>query len=242
MVIILILVVLWGVVLAPGLLRRVKSQASVSSIDSFHHSLHLLERSGPKLVEPAYRLVGEAGEVTEATSRPRLVLLRPLGQEGEPTVYEDHEDSYDDERYERYYYPEEAAGFGASLPPDAYGRRMAARRRRDILLALGGAVLATAIFGFLAPFFYWLTLLSALLLVGYVGLMSYAALRGDIGGSSTLRTERHDDRYGDERLVARGVVDHRFDDEVDDDWDDASYDDDRHDDGWWDEPRRAVGR
>ena len=240
MVIILILVVLWGVVLAPGVLRRVRSQASHQSIDSFHHSLHLLETSGPKFVEPAYRLVGAHGSDSEAPSlRPRLVLLRPIGQEEEAEMHDHDADYYvddaEDNRYERYYYEGADEGFGASLPAEAYGRRMAARRRRDILFGLVGTVVVTAILSMVISALIWLTLLSALALVAYVGLMSYAAINGDIG-AGRLSTDRG-------RFVARGVAESYGDD---DRWDE----DDRFDegyaavdgDGWWDQPRRAVGR
>ena len=98
MVIILILVVLWGVVLGPGLFRRLRAREGHQSIDSFHHSLHLLERSAP----PAFRLTsdGPAEMVTAAPSpaasaRPRLVLLRPVGQGGEESMY-DHSDDFVD--------------------------------------------------------------------------------------------------------------------------------------------------
>ena len=58
MIIVLLLVVLWGVVLGPSIYRKIRNSDSDRSIMSFHKSLNLLERSGPKVVEPAYRLSG----------------------------------------------------------------------------------------------------------------------------------------------------------------------------------------
>jgi hypothetical protein len=237
MVIILILVVLWGLVLAPSAVRKFKRQASNQSIDSFHHSLHTLERSGPKIVEPAYRLGGGGSvsvidPVTNA-ERPRLVLLRPPGQE-EETAMSDYYDSdfedFDDDRS----YGEAQAGYdyGVSRPSDSHGRRMAARRRRNVLLGLAVVVLVTGLLGLFASFFFVLTVVSALALVGYVGLMSYAVLTGMVEVGHAPVAERH---------VAHATA---WDDEPawdeDDRWEASSYD--QAGDGWWDEPRRAVGR
>ncbi len=88
---ILILVALWMVVLAPAFIKRHLENRSTGSIDSFHRSLHLLERTGPKLVPPAYRLdtahsttglaPGQSGwpPVSSTPGRRNLVLLKPLG-------------------------------------------------------------------------------------------------------------------------------------------------------------------
>jgi len=56
-VILLILVaLLWIAVLAPGVLSKLSDRRSSGSIDHFHDRLHLLERTGPKLIAPANRL------------------------------------------------------------------------------------------------------------------------------------------------------------------------------------------
>jgi hypothetical protein len=92
LVILLILGALWLVVLAPAFIKRWIDRRPAESIDSFHHQLHLLERTGPKLVAPAYRLetaepsgglsVGASGypAVSSMPRRPNLVLLRPVGE------------------------------------------------------------------------------------------------------------------------------------------------------------------
>ncbi len=239
MAIILILVVLWGLVLAPSAVRKFKRQASNQSIDSFHHSLHTLERSGTKIVEPAYRLVGGGSvsvidPVTNA-QRPRLVLLRPPGQEEETTM-SDHFDDYLDEGDDEAYYLDEDPGFGpgydSGWPTGAPGRRMAARRRRSILLGLVSTVVLTGLLGIFVSFFLVLTTIAALALVGYVGLMSYVVLTGaadDVRTTSTERHVAHATAWGDEPSWTE-----------DDEWETASWD--QAGDGWWDEPRRAVGR
>jgi hypothetical protein len=56
-VILLVLVaLLWIAVLAPGIITKISERRSSGSIDSFHDRLHLLERTGPKLIVPANRL------------------------------------------------------------------------------------------------------------------------------------------------------------------------------------------
>ncbi|HVX21278.1 MAG TPA: hypothetical protein VHB02_08015 [Acidimicrobiales bacterium] len=107
---ILILVALWLVVLAPAFVKRLLESRSTGSIDSFHRSLHLLERTGPKLVAPAYRLdtahsttglaPGQSGlpAVSSMPGRPNLVLLQPVddagagGGDGEPVDGADRAD------------------------------------------------------------------------------------------------------------------------------------------------------
>ena len=239
MAIILILCVLWGLVLAPTAVRKFKRQASHQSIDSFHHSLHTLERSGPKIVEPAYRLVG-GGSVSiinpmASTERPRLVLLRPPGQEEETTM-SNHFDDYLDEAHDATYLVDEerAYGFerGASLQSDSHSRRGAARRRRSILFGLVGSVVLTGLIGIFASFFFVLTAIAAVALVAYVGLMSYVVVSGAEAAQRTPPVERHvahATAWGDESSW-----------DEDDEWETVAWD--QAGDGWWDEPRRAVGR
>ena len=242
MAIILILVVLWGVVLGPGLFRRLRAREGHQSIDSFHHSLHLLERSAP----PAFRLTsdGPAHMVTAAPSpaasaRPRLVLLRPVGQGGEESMY-DHSDDFVDEgsgeRFERVPYErDEPESFGADPAVDGYERRMAAQRRRSIVLSLAGTIVISSLGGFIFPALWDLAILAIVMLVGYVGLMAYAVTQGMMGGTGHDRLIAHGIAYSD------GYRDDYFDDDQDfgddhDLWDEESAN------GWWDEPRRAASR
>ncbi|HTX62307.1 MAG TPA: hypothetical protein VMD28_01620, partial [Acidimicrobiales bacterium] len=73
--VLLVLAVLWVVVLTPRMVRHFRTGRSHASIDSFHEQLHLLERTGPKLVKPAYRL-----EVSDCdVSSPGLALVETDG-------------------------------------------------------------------------------------------------------------------------------------------------------------------
>jgi hypothetical protein len=245
MAIVVILVVLWGVVLTPTVLRRFKGSEGHQSIDSFHHSLHLLERSGPKIVQPAYRLSSPSSISTPTTQpRPRLVLLRPLGQGEEEPMFDRETEVFDDdgERYERYYVEsEEPPSFGASLPSESYGRRIAARRRRNILFGLAAAVVVSGLGTMVVGSMIYLLVLSVLALIGYVALMSWAATTGQYSRSAAPSVDRH---------VARAVVGDTWHDDgygYDDEFDAAGtghdVSDDRWaDDGWWDEPRRVASR
>jgi hypothetical protein len=95
-VILLILVaLLWIAVLAPGLITRFSERRSAGSIDSFHNRLHLLERTGPKLIAPAFRLgrtqpsslaVGDP----LATDRPSLKLLETALPQSEADPMGEH--------------------------------------------------------------------------------------------------------------------------------------------------------
>lgn len=148
--VVLVLVVVWIAVLAPRLVRRFRDGRSHSSIDSFHEQLHLLERTGPKLVEPAYRL-----EVPEA-SAPGLALV-----EGTGAVRATRE-----------------LVRGVRQKQSTWESRRMRRRRRDLLLGLIALVAVTGGVGALhALHLLWaVTGISALALAGYVALAAYAQM------------------------------------------------------------------
>ena len=268
MVIVLILVALWGVVLTPTVLRKLQSRGSHQSIDSFHRSLHLLESSGPKIVQPAYRLAsGDPMAVPvvarpaaiDVTPRPQLVLLRPPGQGGEETMH-DFDDEYVEDYYEEDYdrprrrtAPSIRPTSAAALP----GRSAAAQRRRKILLILGGAVIVTALGGFVMSFLWDLMVVAIIALVAYVGLMAWAATHDMSGAAPSSIIERHiahatafdedfDEFDGDEWYDDRPATRAHFDvsDERDEDPGvfDAAEQWADHDEQWWDQPRRAATR
>ena len=103
----LIILALWVALLAPGVVKWLRTHKPSTSIASFHRQLRLLEHTGPKLVEPAYRLEGEDRRVTEweepapPARVPRLVLLPSGATPKEPTTMR-HADRYQD-RYEDPY-------------------------------------------------------------------------------------------------------------------------------------------
>ena len=54
--VLLILAMVWAVVLGPSLLRRRAERRANDSIGAFHRQLRILQRTGPTVVDPAYRL------------------------------------------------------------------------------------------------------------------------------------------------------------------------------------------
>lgn len=96
--ILLVLAVLWIAVLTPSIWKKRTERRGTGSIDSFHHQLHLLEQTGPKMVAPAYKLETAAAvhggalvapssgsglpTVTSMPGRPKLVLLPKGGSSG----------------------------------------------------------------------------------------------------------------------------------------------------------------
>ena len=159
----LILAVVWGLVLAPGLFRRRhERRSSGDSVGEFRHHLRVLQRTGPTLVRPAYRLgtalpegAGAAGHrpMGHVASRgPGLVLVRP---DGVPPL--------------RPVAPIEAP---LSLT-DPYFRPAACRRRRDVLLWMLSAVFASALLGAIPPLRLALcfTALTVVVCAVYVGML-----------------------------------------------------------------------
>jgi len=220
MIIVCVLVIMWGVVLSPGIVRKIRSANSEHSISSFHHSLELLELSGPKAIQPAYRLAGGAtspvqnprvSPIKPSTSiqpGPQLVLLRSSDQGGVNPMsdyyeYRDDARDYFDE-YEALYGTDYDAGVGnepaAAFSRDRYARREAALRRRNVLLGLLGTVAVTGVLGLMLSILWVLTVVVFVALVAYVGLMAWAATSGSI--SLSLPSQRRNT----ERHVARAVV------------------------------------
>ncbi len=125
-VVVPVLVVLWIIVLAPGILRRVREYKSVEGIDSFHASLHLLQHHG-----------AHATAVPLAPRRPQLVLLHPVGNE------EATDDAYVDEESGECFnrIPIQHEPLPAYEPLRPQGKRAQAKRRRNVLLSLIGGTL-----------------------------------------------------------------------------------------------------
>lgn len=197
--ILLILAVLWAVVLGPSLFKRFSERRSTESIDSFHHSLHLLERTGPKLIQPAYRLEahqngGQIGSPVAGTGRPNLVLLKPLDGGAGTAALDEVVDEASGERFERLGAPSELLEAEASRPSlaqraEEYRRERNRRRRRDIVLGLAVTTLLTALLGIVhgLRMLWVLTVLSTVALVAYAALFHYARLLAGAGRSSARR-------------------------------------------------------
>jgi hypothetical protein len=167
--------VLWVVVLAPSLLRRIRERGGVGSVDHFHHQLELLEQAGPKLVAPAYRLRAgrsEANSSAVASSRPKLVLLRAVSDGQAADI-----DDVDGAHYARV---------GVIEPPEppvspvqtraelaGYRRQQARQRCILVLRLLAAAAISTAVLGVLpalrlAWIFTGITGIAALALAGLI--------------------------------------------------------------------------
>jgi hypothetical protein len=145
--VVLVLVVVWVAVLTPRLIRHFKDGRSGSSIESFHQQLHLLERTGPKLVEPAYRL-----EVPESAAHLSLFDEGPAA------------------------HPTPQLVRGVRRRQASAERRRTRRRRRDLLLGLVGIAAVTGGLGAMhALHLLWaVTGVSALAIAGYLALVAYA--------------------------------------------------------------------
>jgi hypothetical protein len=182
-ILLVLVVILWILVLAPSLYRRVSERDGAGSIDHFHHQLNLLEHAGPKLVSPAYRLhtavpggnVDRAAEADPPRYRGKLVLLRPVDDEEHADI-----DDFEGAHYERVGVldpPEPPAVLDQSrVELQAHRRQQARRRCSSILLVLTGLTVTTGILGMLpALHLAWIfTALCAIALVALVGLIAYA--------------------------------------------------------------------
>lgn len=193
--VVLLLIAVWGVVLIPVLWKRRSERQGSNSIESFHHQLYLLERAGPKIVSPAFRLgtahsgtglaPGQSGypAVSSMPGRPNLVLLQPVTDDDEE---EQVVDPATGNHYRRAAVPpsERFVEHGmVQRPPGSVGtvsrslsRARARRRRQDILLGLAGTVVVTALVGLVpALHLLWvLTGLAAAALVAFVALVAAA--------------------------------------------------------------------
>jgi hypothetical protein len=252
MALLILIALLWVIVLAPGFIKRRSERQSVGSIDHFHHQLHLLERTGPKIVPAAYRLqtaepatamtVGASGypAISSSPRRPNLVLLKPVT---EAEVTEGDEEIVDDAtggHYLRVGPPELAmdaqSGEGASrirlADPERYRRQQARRRRRDIVALMLGTTVVTGLLG-IAPSLHvlWaITVLGALALGAYIGLAVYALRTGlPTPGARRGRGGEHAPRHAEHGWPAG------YDEGY------ASYDEDGYGDAYeYEEPVRRV--
>ena len=178
--VVLVLVVLWVAVLAPRAVRRLREVRSQTSIESFHEQLHLLERAGPKLVEPAYRLGAPvvplrprnapAGPAVDTTGGGRAAV-------GDLGVTPDR--AYGGLRLLDDSMTGPGEGRRRTGPqPSAQQRRRGRRRRRDILLGLGVTALLTGVVGSMHSLhvLWAVTAISVVAIAGYVALAAYVQM------------------------------------------------------------------
>ncbi len=194
MILLVLVAVLWVVVLAPSVLRRIRERGGVGSVDHFHHQLELLEHAGPKLVDPAYRLAG-SGRSAAPSSQPKLVLLRAV-QDGQVADIED----VDGAHYTRV---------GVIEPPEprvsptqtdaelaAHRRQQARRRCTFVLRLLVGVAITTGILGVLPAF------RLAWIFTGVTGIAALA-LAGLIAYAREVEGQRRQSRSGPWEYTAR---------------------------------------
>lgn len=183
MILLIVVVLVWVAVLAPGAWRRFGERQGVGSIDHFHQQLRLLEHAGPKTVAPAYRLhtalPGQRAPEAATdhgvdSSRPKLVLLRPTEDASASDV--DGDDGCHYERVGVLDRPDPVCVPDQLVPPPSLRREQGRQRCTLLLWGLGGTAVVTGLIG-LVPSLHlaWVfTGLTGLAALGLVGLMAYA--------------------------------------------------------------------
>jgi len=155
-VVLLILAVIWALVLGPGLLRSRAERRARDSIGAFHRQLRVLERTGPTLVSPAFRLRTRAlaeGSGALATARsgvgldddrdidPEDVTVRarrlrpPVAERGLLVVRPDR------------VAPRTVGDPTAHRRADPFFRAQACRRRRNVLAGFACIVVLSGLLG-----------------------------------------------------------------------------------------------
>jgi len=191
-VVLLILAMVWILLLAPAGWKKLSSRHAGASIESFHHELHLLQHSGPKLIAPAFRLETAHSNAAAACSRSGyptvssmpgrspLVLLPPneeLREVGHrPAGTAQPGGAWETARAGGAWETARAGGAWETAQPGG-GHQRARRRRRNTLGLLAGVVAGTGLVGLAPPLHgVWvLTGLCVAALACYLGLAAYAA-------------------------------------------------------------------
>jgi len=234
-VIVLILVaVLWIAVLVPSVFSKLSERRSAGSIDHFHERLDLLERTGPKLVEPAFRLTGTESAGTggsvhvampQSAARPNLVLMPPVEDASgpPPSVAEDFENPAVGDGIVRL---QPSTTEGIEPQPElsaaeqrwlvaADRRRLARRRRRDVFGILCALAALTGLLGLVHPLRgAWIASAVFLgLLVAFVGLAIYGQ-RVEAERRHLEELRRADQARNLDDNVESGVVKYLSEDEL----------------------------
>lgn len=178
MIILVVIVLAWVAVLGPSLLRR--RNRSIGSIHHFHHSLEVLEHSGPApIVSPAYRLhaVDQSGSLVRVEPGsngdvvPKLTVVgaKDLPRPALAFLGGDPVDQVDEEAYQYDEFEERVT----DSHREAYSRQVTLQRRRDTLLTLIGLVVSTLIIGLIpgASLAWIVSAVTAVILVAYVAML-----------------------------------------------------------------------
>lgn len=216
MIVLFLVVILWIAVLVPSVYTKWSERRSAGSIGRFHQRLDLLERTGPKLVEPAYRLTGTE---SRSASKPLIVPISPPpvrpslrllpGSDGgsvarsegrELVMVMDREDPIVLEEFGRA--EELTEGRGAEqMAQEHWGarafehaarerRRLARRRRRNVFALLCGLSAVTALMGLAHP------LRAAWVMSGLFVVMLVAFIALAVHGQRIEAEHRHLSRLG----------------------------------------------
>jgi hypothetical protein len=185
-IVLMLIALLWIAVLVPMAVAKLRERRSALAVGEFHHRLELLERTGPKLIEPAYRLAdrgaGQAEDpiVVASPPPPRSPNLRLVPPLVDTTVAIDREASaggqlmvheLDDEKWP------DADPIDTELERLEWSvrRGLARRRRLDIFAGLCGLGSLTGLIGVAPPLrgAWYLCAADVCALVGFVGLAAY---------------------------------------------------------------------
>ena len=175
-VVLLILAVVWALVLGPGLVRSRAERRSRDSIGAFHRQLRVLERTGPLLVNPAFRLrtrvstdrsgAGSTDDRDTGTD-PEMDVVR--ARRVRPTVAD---------RGLLVVRPDRVTARPVGDPsahrrPDPFFRAQACRRRRNVLAGFACVVVVSGLLGSAPVLRPLLVVTAATLVVGalYIALL-----------------------------------------------------------------------
>jgi len=235
-VIVLILVaVLWVAVLVPSVISKLSERRSSGSIDHFHSQLDLLERTGPKLVSPAYRLTGTESAATSSDSivvaapppplRPNLTLV-PAADESSPApdAFEDQPSPRNDDFVRQLYPPgavvsePEISSFALAAQEKLVARdrrQLARKRRRDVFGTLCALAALTGLLGLVPPLRgAWVaSAVFVALLVAFVAMAVYGQ-RLEAERRHLRELRRTEDAYDRNRDADSGVVKYLSEDDL----------------------------
>lgn len=197
MIVLILVAVLWIAVLIPSVISKLSERRSAGSIDHFHQRLDLLERTGPKLVEPAYRLTGTESAASSAVPvvvavapspvRPNLILVPPVDDAPWPreAPLEEPASPLAVEEVVVRLHPTRAEATESEVSELSIAeqrklmagdrRQLARRRRRDVFGILCALAALTGVLGLVHPL-RWAWVASAVflaLLATFVGLAVY---------------------------------------------------------------------
>lgn len=181
--VLVMLLMVWAVVLGPGLWRRYSASRSVDSIHAFHRALRVLQRTGDPTVAPVHRLGVAGPSVVRADGRPALLLVRPDSPAATARS------------------PRAVERGRGHVATDPFFRADACKRRRDVFLGLVASVVGSGILGAIPP----LHPLLAVMVVAVMALVAYVVLLVRLRAAAAERRARQQRRASE--AVRRQLAD-----------------------------------